>query len=83
MKKMIQSIDEDECINRLIANGDENWMLESIVESMVEGKRREIYATQYERNSNLRKKAIELYGMSCEICGFDFEKIYGQVGKGL
>ncbi len=39
------------------------------------------YVTKYERNQRLRKEAIKLHGTICEICGFDFEKKYGLLGK--
>ena len=71
------------CINELITSGEENWQQESIVESIAEGKKKKIYTTKYERNPKLRKKAIEIPGTKCEICGFDFEKTYGEVGKGF
>ena len=50
---------------------------------IIDGKKQKIYTTKYERNPKIRKKAIELHGTKCEICGFDFEKTYGEVGKGF
>ena len=34
-----------------------------------------------ERNPHARKKCIEHYGLSCVVCDFNFEKVYGQIGK--
>lgn len=49
--------------------------------SGVEGKRIAIYTYKYERNPNLRKAAIKKHGYTCKSCGFDFEKVYGELGK--
>lgn len=46
-----------------------------------EGKKKELYVTKYERNMVNRKKAIEIHGIKCMICGFDFEKVYGEAGR--
>ena len=35
----------------------------------------------FERNLDARKKCIEHFGLSCIVCGFNFEKTYGQIGK--
>lgn len=47
-----------------------------------EGKVKYIYGKQYERNPKNRIEAIKYHGTKCVICGFDFEKIYGNRGKG-
>lgn len=46
-----------------------------------EGIPNQITLTKYERNPFARKKCIEHYGLSCVICGFNFEKTFGQIGK--
>ena len=38
---------------------------------------------KYERSSIARKKCIEEFGASCVICGMNFEKAYGEYGKGF
>ena len=63
----------------------ENNMYESYV-TKKEGKKCVKNTVIYERNSQNRRKAIELnknkYGkVLCEVCGFDFEKTYGERGK--
>ena len=35
-----------------------------------------------ERNPQARQACIERYGCKCVVCGFDFESIYGDVGRG-
>ncbi|WP_305812275.1 MrcB family domain-containing protein [Photobacterium leiognathi] len=36
-----------------------------------------------ERNQALSKKVKKVQGFTCKACGFDFEKKYGEVGKGF
>lgn len=50
-------------------------------EKYFEGASMEVSINSYERNLKARKKCIEHYGYKCQVCGFDFEKIYGQLGK--
>ena len=47
-----------------------------------EGRIIKYYGRRYERDSELRRRAIEIQGYQCSICKFDFEKTYGTVGKG-
>ena len=51
-------------------------------ESHTEGKKKQYYTTRYERDSRNRKEAIRIHGTKCMICGFDYEKVYGELGKG-
>lgn len=46
-----------------------------------EGAVRSIFVNAYERSSFARKKCIEHYGTNCFVCGFNFEKTYGKMGK--
>jgi 5-methylcytosine-specific restriction protein A len=52
-------------------------------EKCYEGHLREVKVDKYERSSIARQKCIEQYGCKCQICGMDFEAIYGPVGKGF
>lgn len=45
-----------------------------------EGAHKQIVVNAYERNADARKKCIEHYGFSCFVCGFNFEKVYGDLG---
>ena len=51
--------------------------------STPEGKKIGSYSTKYERNQKNRRLAIKIHGTKCHICGFDFEKIYGERGRGF
>lgn len=42
-----------------------------------EGRKRIIQSIQYERSRRNRRRAIELHGNSCVVCGFDFDAFYG------
>lgn len=48
-----------------------------------EGKIQNYYGKRYERVPENRKRAIEIHGLTCSICGFDFEKTYGLRGQGF
>lgn len=40
-----------------------------------------VYVDRYERSRKARNACIQHYGSQCVICGFDFEKVYGPIGK--
>ncbi len=46
-----------------------------------EGRVIEHYVTKYERNPKNRAAAIKIHGCHCAVCGFDFAKVYGELGK--
>jgi 5-methylcytosine-specific restriction protein A len=48
-----------------------------------EGKQNKYLTNIYERNSQAREACLKYYGYKCIICGFDFEKKYGEIGKGI
>lgn len=52
------------------------------VENTPEGKKVAYYTTRYERSAKNRNAAVKIHGAVCQGCGFDFEKIYGEIGKG-
>lgn len=49
----------------------------------VEGQKKVRFSAYYERNPFYRTKAIQIHGLSCRACGFNFEMIYGERGKGF
>lgn len=49
----------------------------------LEGTDAEKRGIRYERDANARKKCIDHYGCKCAVCGMDFEKTYGELGKGF
>jgi len=50
---------------------------------LYEGAKRTVIVNSYERNPKARNQSIEYYGASCSVCGFDFEKKYGEIGSGF
>ena len=71
---------EIEFIDDLLLSTEKNDPLETVL-PQAEGKKKEYYVTKYERNSINRKRAIEIHGTKCMICGFDFEQVYGLAGR--
>jgi 5-methylcytosine-specific restriction protein A len=51
--------------------------------TLPEGAVRQTSVTRYERNSAARTLCIEHHGVSCTVCDFNFEKVYGEVGQGF
>ncbi|MHB8598985.1 MAG: HNH endonuclease [Ktedonobacteraceae bacterium] len=52
-------------------------------EDFYEGAKIQIYVNSYERNRGARDQCVKYYGPTCVICGFDFEKKYGEVGRNV
>lgn len=47
----------------------------------LEGAKHEATVTRYERDCSNRKDCIAHYGYVCQVCGLNFEKAYGELGK--
>ncbi len=86
--ELVQAIDE----NEKFRNGFEKKSLDVLesfdtITSAKEGRKQIIYTTKYERSSKNRDSAIKLARLKnngrlpCGVCGFDFEKTYGELGK--
>lgn len=52
-----------------------------LADKLFEGIKRTIIVNSYERNSKARQLCIEHWKAICSVCGFDFEKKYGELGK--
>lgn len=55
----------------------------SPAETYVEGAVTRILVNSYERNPAARRACIDYWGTKCQVCGFDFEKVYGEIGRGF
>jgi predicted HNH restriction endonuclease len=55
--------------------------LEAEEEEYFEGNKTQRLVNHYERDKNLRAATIKHHGVTCKVCGFDFEKVYGERGK--
>ncbi|WMN77802.1 HNH endonuclease [Vibrio parahaemolyticus] len=52
-------------------------------ETYTEGATKRISVNAYERNADARAKCISHYGCKCYVCNFDFQSVYGDIGKGF
>jgi len=50
---------------------------------LFEGTQLRVNVNVYERNKIARHKCIDHYGLECAICGFNFETVYGELGRGF
>ncbi|MBG6074007.1 putative restriction endonuclease [Polaromonas sp. CG_9.7] len=50
--------------------------------SSIEGAKKLVYTTIYERDPELRNEAVRIHGTTCIACNFNFEEVYGDYGKG-
>jgi hypothetical protein len=48
-----------------------------------EGAVMQVRVNVYERDPSARLECIKAWGISCSVCGFDFERIYGERGAGF
>lgn len=46
-----------------------------------EGKTKQVLVNSYERNPIARKKCIDYFGLNCQVCDFNFEEKFGELGK--
>lgn len=49
----------------------------------MEGRLTEAKVLHRQRNRQARQLCLEASGYKCYVCGFDFEKAYGEIGKGF
>lgn len=51
--------------------------------ALVEGEASEVVLNKYERSRSAREACVQHHGYSCAICGFNFESVYGEIGRGF
>lgn len=56
---------------------------ESTSQHYFEGTAHTVQVNRYERNTKARRECIRYYGLSCAVCGFNFQQIYGDIGIGF
>lgn len=65
-----------------LSNGfDDIPLSKKEVDSLSEGTIRKVASKSFERNPLARKICVEHYGYLCQVCGFDFQSRYGNVGS--
>ena len=47
----------------------------------IEGEKKYVTLLKRERDTKLRNECIKIKGLNCEICNFNFEIVYGELGK--
>lgn len=52
------------------------------VSGLPEGAKLRVEVNRYERHPVNRAACIEHYGLTCQCCGFDFQRVYGLLGEG-
>ncbi|HGF1104480.1 TPA: HNH endonuclease, partial [Klebsiella pneumoniae] len=55
----------------------------AVAGSYSEGATKTITVNAYERDPTARRACIEYHGAICQCCGFDFEKTWGEHGRGF
>jgi len=53
------------------------------IKKYLEGAVIRVTVNAVERDKKARDECIKYYGTKCYVCGFDFEKVYGEIGKGF
>jgi 5-methylcytosine-specific restriction enzyme A len=56
---------------------------ENVDKNLFEGAKTQIFVNSYERNRTAREQCINHYGAKCVVCGFNFEEVYGEVGRNV
>lgn len=51
-------------------------------QASIKGKTK-VLVNRYERDPRLRNACLLHFGPTCQICGFDFESVYGEIGSGF
>jgi 5-methylcytosine-specific restriction enzyme A len=57
--------------------------VEPELQGEAEGAAQQVLVTRYERSHINRAACIEIHGIRCKVCGFDFAAVYGQIGEGF
>ena len=75
--------------SKVASDQNVRWTLAACVETTTarsetfrEGARFSVTSTAIERNPRARAKCIDHFGCRCLVCGFDFEKVFGGLGRG-
>jgi len=50
-------------------------------EEYSEGKTRQVIVNSFERNRQARHECIEHFGLNCQVCDFNFQEKFGELGK--
>lgn len=73
----LELIENSFIIKQNIIHADE---IDSEIE-FSEGKTKKVLVNSYERNTEAREKCIEHFGTNCQVCNFNFQEKFGDLGK--
>ena len=65
----------------LNVQGDTTQCDSLVLDKCLEGREVKYYTTKYERSRANRDAAIQIHGLTCMVCGFNFEEVYGDIGR--
>lgn len=65
----------------LLVSGQEEHDEVDPTQAYAEGTLKKISVNAYERSAQARKACLEHYGHKCIVCNFNFESVYGAIGK--
>ena len=80
-KTIEREIHQKHC--NVLNEANSNKTNEDGINTYWEGELGQVTLTTHERNIAARNKCIQSKGLKCIVCGFDFEKTYGELGKGF
>ena len=78
-KKLIEKFQKDEIAERELEENSRNY--KNLPAKRVEGKPKLVFTTIYERNPDIKADAVQIHGINCMVCGFNFLKMYGDIGR--
>ena len=79
LKYYIGYLKSRECVK--CSSQHNKYDIKDVVEEFEEGSLLDCHGSKYERNRKVRNECLEYYGYTCRVCGFDFEKQYGDIGR--
>ena len=80
-RKIEREIHQKYC--NVLSESNASRTIENEINAYWEGELGQVTITTHDRNINARNKCIQSKGTKCLVCGFDFEKTYGELGKGF
>lgn len=80
--ELVQALEDLGMVDEQTFPSEQDELTSFTVENTLEDKKKLCYTTRYERSAKNRSAAIKIHGTVCQGCGFDFEKTYGEIGKG-
>lgn len=81
--QLAQALEELGMVDGQLSPSENDELTSAMLENTPEGKKVAYYTTRHERKAKNRRNAIRIHGKNCQGYGFDFEKIYGEIGKGF